>query len=438
LGDIGRDLSPYPFLLILGQDDNERLLGEALRDWGMAIEWNTELVGLAQEADQVIAKLKQPDGTIRKVTAAWVAGCDGARSAVRELSGIAFQGAPYGHVFFVADTQMTGPMVPDELNVYLWREGFHLFFPMRGTDHWRVVGIVPPTLRGRDDLTLDEVIPSIRKEAGSGLSFQGCSWFSTYRIHHRRAERFRDRHCFLLGDAAHIHSPVGAQGMNTGLQDAYNLGWKLALVVSGGAGAALLDSYEDERIPVAQRLLRTTDRAFSLVVSDGRLAGLFRTRLLPKILARAMSLERIQRLAFRTISQTGIRYRRSPLSETLPGLPDAAPRAGDRFPWLRLKLSANSPTEDFFGTLDDTRFTLIVIGQAAPPGGVPGLGDLLRTHVVPSNPANDRELTRAQIPRPAFYLLRPDGYVGLAGIRPDAAAVTRYVSEQLHLEIKTA
>jgi 2-polyprenyl-6-methoxyphenol hydroxylase-like FAD-dependent oxidoreductase len=438
LGDIGHDLSPYPFLLILGQDDNERLLGEALQNWGMAIEWNTELVGLAQQADHVIAKLKQADGTIREVTAAWAAGCDGARSAVRELSGIAFQGAPYEHVFFVADTQMTGPMVPDELNVYLWREGFHLFFPMRGIDHWRVVGIVPPALRGRDDLTLDEVIPSIRKEAGSGLAFQGCRWFSTYRIHHRRAERFRDRRCFLLGDAAHSHSPVGAQGMNTGLQDAYNLGWKLALVVSGAAGAALLESYEAERIPVAARLLSTTDRAFSLVVSDSRLAGLFRTRLVPKILARALRLERIQKLAFRTISQTGIHYRNGPLSETLPGLPDAAPRAGDRFPWLRLKLSANGPVEDLYEKLDDTRFNLIVIGQAAPAGGVPGLGDLLRTHVVSSDPSNDRELTRADIPRTAFYLLRPDGHIGLSGIRLDAAAVARYVLERLNFGIKTA
>ncbi len=438
LGDIGRDLSPYPFLLILGQDNNERLLGETLLNWGMAIQWNTELVGLLQGADHVTAKLKQPDGAIREVTAAWVAGCDGAHSAVRELSGIAFQGAPYEHVFFVADTHMTGPMVPDELNVYLWPDGFHLFFPMRGTHHWRVVGIVPPALRGRDDLTLDELIPSIRKEAGSGLAFQACHWFSTYRIHHRRAARFRDRRCFLLGDAAHIHSPVGAQGMNTGLQDAYNLGWKLALVVSGGAGAALLNSYEDERIPVAERLLRTTDRAFSLIVSSTRLAGLFRTRVLAKILALAMSLEGIRKLAFRTISQTGIRYRNSPLSESLPGLPDVAPHAGDRFPWLRLKLSANGPTEDFFGKLDDTRFTLIVIGQPAPPGGVPGLDDLLRTHVVPSNPANDRELARAQIPRPVFYLLRPDGHVGLSGVRLEVAAVIRYVSERLNLRIKTA
>jgi 2-polyprenyl-6-methoxyphenol hydroxylase-like FAD-dependent oxidoreductase len=431
LGDIGRNLSPYPFLLILGQDDNERLLGEALRQWGITVQWDTELVDLTQEADRVKATLKQPDGTSREVTAAWVAGCDGARSAVRDLSGITFQGAPYEHVFFVADTQMTGPMVPDELNVYLWREGFHLFFPMRGTDHWRVVGIVPAASRGRDDLAFDDVIPSIRKEAGTGLSFQGCSWFSTYRIHHRRAERFRDRRCFLLGDAAHIHSPVGAQGMNTGLQDAYNLGWKLALVLSGGAGDAVLDSYEAERIPVAQRLLATTDRAFSLVVSDSTLAGLFRTRIVAKILALAMRLDRMRKLVFRTISQIGIQYRSSALSQTLPGLPGSAPRAGDRFPWLRLKLSAGGPSEDLFRKLDDTRFNLIVIGQPAPASGLSGLGDLLRTLAIPSDPANDRELERANVPRPSFYLLRPDCYVGLSGARLEAEAVTRYFSERL-------
>jgi 2-polyprenyl-6-methoxyphenol hydroxylase-like FAD-dependent oxidoreductase len=437
-GDTGRGLSPYPFLLILGQDDNVRLLGDALRDQGMAVEWNTELVGLAQESGQVKAKVKRPDGTIAEVTAAWVAGCDGAHSAVRELSGIAFEGAPYEHVFFVADTQMTGPMVPDEVNIYLWREGFHLFFPMRGTDHWRLVGIVPPDMRGKSDLTFEDVIPSVRQEAGTELSFMACSWFSTYRIHHRRAARFRDGRCFVLGDAAHIHSPVGAQGMNTGLQDAYNLAWKLALVVSGRAGAALLDSYADERVPFAQRLLSSTDRAFSLVVSDSWLSGLFRTRILAKIAAFAMSLDSIRTFAFRTISQIGISYRDSALSETLAGLPDSAPHAGDRFPWLRLKLLPNGSTEDLFGRLDDTRFNLIVIGQGSPPGGVAGLGDLLRIHEVPNDSANDQELARAQIPQPSFYLVRPDGHVGLAGTRLDAAAATRYVSERLHIGTKGA
>ncbi|MEP7227822.1 MAG: FAD-dependent monooxygenase [Gemmatimonadales bacterium] len=434
LGDIGLGLSPYPFLLILGQDDNERLLGEALRRSGMTVQWNTELTGLVQEADRVITKLKQPDGTILEVTAAWVAGCDGARSAVRELTGIRFEGAPYEEVFFVADTEMTGPMVPDELNVYLWPKGFHLFFPMCGVDHWRVVGILPPALRGRDDVTLDDVTPSIRKEAGSGLAFRKCSWFSTYRIHHRRAERFRSRRCFLLGDAAHIHSPVGAQGMNTGLQDAYNLGWKLALVASGGANAGLLDSYEEERIPVAQRLLSTTDRAFSLVVSNATLAGLLRTRVVPKIMAFGMRLERIRRLAFRTISQIGIHYRDSALSETLPGTPAAGPQAGDRFPWVRPTLSANSPPEDLYGKLNDTRFTLIVVGQPAAPLGLAGLGHVLSILAIPSDPANTRELARVQIPPIAFYLLRPDGHIALCGIELDTAAVTRYLSQRMGLK----
>ena len=433
LGNIGRDISPYPYLLVLGQDDNERLLGDALRARGLAVQWNTELVGLEQDTDHVTATLKDSNGATSEVRVPWLAGCDGARSSVRELSGIAFEGAPYQHVFFVADVQMTGSMAPDVLNVYLWRSGFHLLFPMRGTDHWRIVGILPPHLRGRDDLTFEDTIPALRQEAGAGLSFQGCNWYSTYRIHHRRAARFHDRRCFLLGDAAHIHSPVGGQGMNTGLQDAYNLAWKLALVVSGRAGTGLLQSYQDERLPVANHLLKRTDRLFSLIVSDSWLAGLVRTRVMPRIMGLALRTAAMQRVVFRTISQTGIRYRSSPLSEALAGLPEDGPRAGDRFPWLRLKFRSNGPTEDLFAQLDDTRFNLILFGQPSPSDGIPDLGDLLRIHEVPSDPANDRELARVEIPRPSFYLLRPDGHVGLAGTHLDAAAVTRYASERLQV-----
>jgi len=427
LGDIGRDLSPYPFLLILGQDDNERLLGEALRGQGIDVQWNTELVGLAQTSERVAAKLKRADGSIQEIEAKWIAGCDGAHSAARHLTGIEFPGAPYEHVFFVADTVVTGSMAPDELNVYLWRDGFHLFFPMRGTNHWRLVGIVPPELRGRDDLTFDALLPSLRKEAGAGLAFESCSWFSMYRISHRRAARFRDRRCFLLGDAAHIHSPVGAQGMNTGLQDAYNLGWKLALVVSGRADARLLDSYELERVPVAERLLRTTDQAFSLVVSNRWLAGLLRTKVVPKVMAFAMRFDGVRKLAFRTVSQIGIRYPKSPLSQTLAAL-SSGPSAGDRFPWLRLKLAPNGAVGDLFAKLDDTRFNLILVGQPLPADDQ---GGLMLTHVVPDDPDNDRELARAQVPKPSFYLLRPDGHVGLAGTQLEAGALQRFMAERV-------
>src|SRR5260221_147948 len=321
LGDIGKSVSPFPFVLMLGQDDNERIMGEHLRNWGMAVQWNTELTGLRQEPAHVTATLKQPDGSTREVQAAYVAGCDGGHSAGRELCGI------------------------------------------------------------------------------------------------------------TLAGAAHVHSPAGGQGMNTGLQDAYNLGWKLALVVKGHADAALLDSYEAERIPVARRLLATTDRAFMLVVSDNWLAGLFRTRILARILAFAMTFHRPNQFAFRTVSQTRIAYRESPLSKMLPGLPKRAPHAGDRFPWLRLKFQASGPVEDLFQKLDDTRYNLIVIWQPAPPGEAPGLGDLLSTHVIPDDAHNAQELARVRIPGPAFYLLRPDGHVGLAGTRLEPDAVTRYLSD---------
>lgn len=428
LGDIGRELSPYPFVLMLGQDDNERIMGARLRDWDVDVQWNTELIALRQLADRVEVTLRQPDGSTRELEAAWVAGCDGARSAVREFSGIGFPGAPYEQVFFVADTVATGPMKPGELNVYLWRNGFHLFFPMRGTDRWRVIGILPRHLRSHEDLAFEEVIPAIRQEAGTALEFHHCSWLSTYRIHHRAAERFRDRRCFLLGDAAHIHSPVGAQGMNTGLQDAYNLAWKLALVLGGRADAGLLDSYEQERLPVARRLLQTTDQVFTLVVSDSRIASLLRTRVMARLAAAAMTIGAVRRLAFRTISQTGVRYPRSPLSRTHAGLRNGAPVAGDRFPWLRLKLRASGAADDLYRQLDDLHFHLLVFGQPVPAGTAAGYADLVQIHAVPADADNERELARARIAGPAYYLLRPDGYVGLAGTELDTGAVSGYLA----------
>jgi 2-polyprenyl-6-methoxyphenol hydroxylase-like FAD-dependent oxidoreductase len=432
LDEAGRDLTPYPYILVLGQDDNERIMGDRLRDLGMSVRWNTELTALGQYPDRVVATLKQPDGSSRTLEAAWVAGCDGAHSTVREACGIPFSGAPYEHVFFVADTEVTGSMVPEQVNVYLWRDGFHLFFPMRGKDHWRLVGILPKALRGRRDVDFEAVIPSLGKEAGSALKFKQCLWFSTYRIHHRAAERFRMGRCFVLGDAAHIHSPMGAQGMNTGLQDAYNLAWKLALVTQGRADAALLDSYAEERIPVARRLLATTDTAFRLVVSENWLAGLWRTAIVARIIAFGMRRPSIQRIAFRTVSQTGISYRSRSLSQSLDGFAPDAPQAGDRFPWLKLSLDADGSVEDLYAKLDDTRFSLLVIGQPAPQDAL-GLGGLLDVYTVADDPANDAELARVRIRRPSFFLLRPDGHVGLCGTRLEAGAIERYVTERLHI-----
>ena len=429
LAATGQQTTPYPYILMLGQDDNERIMGDNLQKLGVAVQWNTELIGLAQEPGVITATLKPVDGAAQNIQVPWVAGCDGARSAVRKLSNITFPGAPYEHVFFVADVEMTGRMVPDEVNVYLWRSGFHLLFPMRGGDHWRIVGILPSDMRDKSNIDFEMVIPSLRSEAGAELSFKKCSWFSTYRISHRCASRFRDRRCFLLGDAAHIHSPVGAQGMNTGLQDAYNLSWKLALVIKGQARDQLLDTYEEERIPVALRLLNTTDRAFNMIVSVNWFAGLFRTQILARFAAFALGLKPIQRFAFHTVSQIGIRYRRSPLSKTMDGLPASAPRAGDRFPWLKLKLKPDGSVEDLFQLLDDKRFNLILIDQPSATSGTLGLDHLINTYEISSEFENGAELASQNIPHPSFYLLRPDGHIGLCGPLWEPASVKSYISQ---------
>jgi 2-polyprenyl-6-methoxyphenol hydroxylase-like FAD-dependent oxidoreductase len=420
---------------MLGQDDNERIMGARLAELGVSVQWQTELVSFEQQLTHVDAALKLPDGSLCTIKAGWLAGCDGSRSSVREKSGIGFPGSPYEHTFFVADTEATGPMKPGEVNVYLARDGFHLFFPMRGQDHWRVIGILPGELRRRGDVTFEEVVPSIREQAGVALSFKSCGWFSTYRIYHRAAERFRDRRCFLLGDAAHIHSPMGGQGMNTGLQDAYNLAWKLALVIKGEAVPELLDTYEQERIPVARQLLKTTDRAFQLVVADNWFATLLRTRLIGRIAARAMTFDRVRKRAFNTLSQIGIRYPQSPLSHTLVGLPRGAPQAGDRFPWLRLRIKASGPVEDLFQYLDDRCFNLLVFGQPNDVAGAfSAFRNEIRVQVVPIDKVNDTELARAKIPVPSFYLLRPDGHTALCGAQLEVSAVERYIAEWLHLE----
>jgi len=432
LGQAGDAVTPYPYILILGQDDNERILGDHLRELGNDVQWKTELVALESSPDGVAATLRQPDGSSEVRRAKYVAGCDGARSAVRHLNGIDFPGAPYEHVFFVADVEATGTMMPDDVNVYLWRAGFHLFFPMRGVDHWRIVGIVPAALRERTDVAFEDVAPSLHGEAGIGLTIRSCSWFSTYRIHHRAASRFRAGRCFVLGDAAHIHSPVGAQGMNTGLQDAYNLGWKLALVVQGRASPALLDTYEAERLPVARRLLETTDRAFRIVVADNPLAGMMRTKVLARMAAFAMARPAVQRVAFRAVSQTGIHYRNGPLAVVDGPLSDDAPRAGDRFPWLRVALGRDGTVTDLFERVDDTRWTLVLAGQDAVPK-IPWPDGNLDVIVIPAGAGNDAELARAHVPRPSYWLLRPDGHVGLCGSRFDAASLGRYATDTLTL-----
>ena len=249
------------------------------------------------------------------------------------------------------------------------------------------------------------------------LDIAEVNWFSTYHVHHRVAEHFRRGRAFLLGDAAHIHSPVGGQGMNTGIGDAVNLAWKLAAVLNEGAADGLLDTYEPERVGFARRLVATTDRVFTLVTERGPVARLVRTGLVPRLAPWLLRLPPLRRSLFRTVSQIGIHYRQSPLSVGAAG----TVRGGDRLPWVE-----TTPGPDNFAPLASLDWQVHVYGEPRP--GLAEACDELRLplHRFNWQPA----MQQVGLRDAALYLIRPDGHVALADPQADPERLRHYFEER--------
>src|SRR6202521_3032449 len=313
-GDMGAGLSPFPYALVFPQDEHERLLIDRLAEAGVEVERRTELLGFDAAKGRVIARLTRPDGAREACEPAYIAGCDGAHSSVREALEIGFPGGTYTHLFYVADVEASGAAMNGELHVALDTTDFLAVFPLKGEGRARLVGTVREEAeRQQENLSWNDV--SQRVIQWIRIDVSRVNWFSTYRVHHRVADHFRKGCAFLLGDAAHIHSPVGGQGMNTGIGDAVNLAWKLAAVVHWRADASLLDSYEPERIAFARRLVATTDQAFTGVTSRGAIARRMRLNVVPLLVPLLFHFATVRRFMFRTISQTAVNYRGSSLSE---------------------------------------------------------------------------------------------------------------------------
>jgi 2-polyprenyl-6-methoxyphenol hydroxylase-like FAD-dependent oxidoreductase len=411
---VGSDLTPYPFLHIFPQDRHERLLIERLEALGVKVERHTELVHFAEENNGVTARLRGPDGQEVDCAAAYIAGCDGARSIVREMIGTGFPGGTYRQLFYVADVEAAGPALNGELHIDLDEADFLGVFPLAGQGQARLIGTVRDERAGRaDTLTFEDV--SDRAISHLKVEVEKVNWFSTYHVHHRVTEHFRKGRAFLLGDAAHIHSPAGGQGMNTGIGDAINLAWKLAAVVAGRAGDNLLDSYEAERIGFARRLVATTDRIFSFATAEGKVADILRTRVAPVLVPMAAAFDAVREFMFRTVSQITLNYRHGPLSRGEAG----HVHGGDRLPWVRIDGADN------FATLAAIDWQVHVYGSASA-----ALAAWCAAHNVPLHVFGWRpEYELAGLARDALYLLRPDTYVALADGCGAADALARYFTD---------
>ena len=419
----GEGLTPYAFALVFPQDAHERLLIQKLGELGVRVEREMELLRFSQSDTGVTATLRRPDGSEEVCEAAYLAGCDGAASTVRAQLGVGFPGGTYTGLFYVADLEGTGEQLDDGLQADIEDADFILLFPLKGQGSLRLVGTVRDLPAGdHGTLTFDDVRGKALEHLK--LNVGKVNWFSTYRVHHRVALHFRGRRAFLLGDAAHIHSPVGGQGMNTGIGDAVNLAWKIAAVLRDGAPANLLDTYEPERIRFARRLVAKTDRGFTLVTRRGGIARFVRTRIIPLVVPIAFRLQAMRQLLFNTVSQTKVNYRESALSEGAAG----KVRGGDRLPWVDL-----GTAKDNFAPLTSLKWQVHLYGGAGSGKGEAGSGlrETCAELRLPLHVFEWREPMRhAGLQQGALYLVRPDGYVALADSGVNPQRLRQYFTER--------
>jgi 2-polyprenyl-6-methoxyphenol hydroxylase-like FAD-dependent oxidoreductase len=409
--EVGVGMTPYPYLRIFPQDEHERLLIDRMEALGVTVERRTKLVGFKDEGDRVVAELRHADKGDETVEAAYIAGCDGARSVVRQTIGAGFPGGAYHQLFYVADVAASGDPIDGELHVDLDESDFLAIFPLAGEGRARLVGTVRGERAERgDQLRFEDV--SDRAINNLKLRVEETHWFSTYHVHHRVAQQFRKGRAFLLGDAAHIHSPAGGQGMNTGIGDAINLAWKLKAALDG-APDVLLDSYETERIAFARRLVKTTDQGFTFATAEGDFADLIRLWIAPAVLQAAFSFEAAREFAFRTVSQINVNYRASPLSQGRAG----HVHGGDRMPWVVV-----DGLDNHHG-LTKTAWQAQVYGAARPELAAWCAEQKLPLETFPWA----TQYAQAGLARDALYLMRPDTYVGLADETASADVLQSYL-----------
>ncbi|NMR21156.1 FAD-dependent monooxygenase [Cellulomonas fimi] len=438
LFDAGLRDTAHPYLLFVSQAVTEAVLGAHLTSRGVAPERAVELVGLQQDANGVTCTVRHPSGSDETIRAGYVIGCDGARSTVRRLAGIPFEGAAYPQSFLLADVEADG-LATGVAHAFLADAGPLFFFPLGSPASWRVLAMRPrddPTPPGVP-VTLARVQALVDGYTGATVRLRDPVWMTDFRLHNRGAVRYRDGRVFLAGDAAHIHSPAGAQGMNTGIQDAANLAWKLALVSSGRAVRQLLDTYEPERGPVGRRVLRFTDRAFTAATSTRPVLRFARTRLAPRVLPFVLRIPGVRGVAFRTVAELTIGYRHSVLSARTT--PRRRLRPGDRVPDAPVLCDGEPRT--LHTALATPGFHLLLCGtaEAWPPSSwenpCPGA---LTVHRLSRDelPGALRDRTGLALRRldadrgAASLLVRPDGHLAWRG-DTDLAPLRAYLARWL-------
>ena len=438
----------YPYLLFLDQSITERLLAEHLAGFGVTVERGVTLTACDAGGTSLDVTIRGADGREEAFAPSYLIAADGAHSTVRHLLGLGFAGHAFEQTFLLADFAAIPDWPDEEIHLFTTPDGIAGLFPMGG-GRYRLVADRPPGGDASPDApatpTLDECEAIVRARVGASIAPSDLAWSAYFRLHSRMVDRLRHGRVFFAGDAAHVHSPAGAQGMNTGIQEAFNLGWKLARVLGAGTPERLLDTYHAERHPIERDVLRQTGFITQIVEADHGAMKLLRDHVVPLL----ASFGPVRDAVRRTVSELGVQYRKSPL--TLERVLDGGPRAGERAPDALVHvvdgpLGRAPGTARLYDLHDPASFTLLLLEEpaSADTGDVPpmpadaqalaqGLERIMpgavRTWRV-ADAESDGDDGLAQVygrSRPSFYLLRPDGYIAVRGrTATDANALLRH------------
>jgi 2-polyprenyl-6-methoxyphenol hydroxylase-like FAD-dependent oxidoreductase len=423
--DIGKGLSPFPFVLMLEQSKTEQLLYEYLQSYQSDVLWKAELQSFSQDADGVVAQVKTSDEETRAITAKYLVGCDGPKSLVRHQLGLTFGGSTFERIFYVADAQVDWQLSHDTIHVSFSPDSFVVFFPLKGDKRYRIVGVFPEEFnKDEGDIPYEEIEARIKTETKLDLDVANVEWFSTYKVHTRHANKFSAGRGFLAGDSAHVHTPAGAQGMNTGIQDAYNLAWKIALAIRGKAETKLLDTYNEERLENAKHLLKTTDRFFGFAAGTDWLMNFFRLHVLPPLAKHLFSLDAVRKFAFPLVSQIGISYRHSSLSNHA-GDEDFEVKAGDRLPYFLVD------GKSIYDRLQQAKFHFLVL--SSEPNNFQPLKNELESRYSELVDFNGFSISPEVegvfgTNKDVSVLLRPDNHVGFISSAISSGSVQDYLT----------